>query len=172
LAPLATRLFWAGAALEPSRLAYAGAGGSPGWMTALQHAVRSVARTHELQQACGCPTVSSSSSDRVVLPPAAVLRQADASSAPMLAAWACAGPEELQLCLVLRRVPRLFDDSSTPRQLHQCLVDLEAAAAEYMVPGARVASDAQDEPARVRGAMLVQLLRAHTWCLWLLGVLE
>jgi hypothetical protein len=80
------------------------------------------------------------------------------------AAWRQAGEAELQLCQsglapFLDAVSLEHNPALEPAPLLDCLAPLAAAAAEHAATGSSL-----------QPVMDTEVLRAMTWCLWLLGV--
>lgn len=137
-----------------------------------------------------CAGINQQLSAAVLAP--ALLQRLNACAQNMVGAcWSSAGAAELQLCLsglhdTVQAIGATCDSGSSPLALYRCLVSLDAVAGEYTAAlgGSRLSelvgvsarlgggvSGTAASQSPVRLAMHVELLRAYTWCLWLLGVL-
>lgn len=196
---LAVRLFWAGVVTDPSRiLSYSAAGSALSqWQLPLAQAARVVGKLHALQQATaeatGSPLPSVATAVHQLCHPAtSTAPSLDACCADMQPAWQrAAGSAELQLCL--SGLHQLLEAvaSEQPVAVYRCIHALDVAVGEYwaaysteslgftrtaamsssvLAPTDGSAGDGHHTEL-VKCCMHTELLRAFSWCLWLLGVL-
>lgn len=198
---LAMRLFWASIVADPSLLSYSAAGNSAQWQLPLAQAVRVVSKLQSLQQSCGQAKGMYSCSQPVspagvadapqVVCASTQTLELDAHDSSMGAAWARAGQAELQLCQSglqqwLVAISSEHNAACQPAPIYRCVQALDTAAGEYLsayskqdlLAALHTLELSHMELASQRGCASVlqavmhrEVVRALSWCLWLLGAL-